>query len=92
MLWVLFAASGRAMALRGGAVGPDERRLFHGTAAAAAAAAAAKIVVQGCDHGFASTHQYGAGVYFARDARDSVSHSPADAAGLHRVFLSLCAC
>ncbi len=83
-LWPLFAVARRAMAARGGA-GANERHLFHGTDAATAD----KIVVAGFNRSFVSTHAYGMGTYFARDASYSVSYSKPDAAGDRRMFLVL---
>ena len=84
-LWPVFAVAKRAMALRGGAGGPDERHLFHGTDAATAD----KIVVNCFNHSFVSVHAFGMGNYFARDASYSVGYSRPDAAGDRRMFFVL---
>jgi hypothetical protein len=84
-LWAPFAAARRAMDARG-APGANEMRLFHGTPADSVD----KIVQQGFNRSFVSTHAYGMGTYFARDASYSAapSYSKPDAAGDCRMFLA----
>jgi poly [ADP-ribose] polymerase 10/14/15 len=82
-LWVLFAAFRRSL---GPGRTANERRLFHGTDRASAD----KIVVQGFNRSFVSTHAFGMGTYFARDASYSASssYSKPDADGTKRMFLA----
>ncbi len=85
-LWETYETARRVMSERGGGAGANEMHLFHGTSADAAA----KIAAQGFNRSFATTHLYGRGTYFARDASYAAgdAYSQPDAAGLKRMFLA----
>jgi hypothetical protein len=85
-LWETYETGRILMAERRGGAGANEMRLFHGTSAEAAA----KIAVQGFNRSFVTTHLYGRGTYFARDASYAASdaYSQPDAAGKKRAFLA----
>ena len=90
-LWYLFAVKRQTMLMREKNV-PDaaaryERRLFHGCPADMVS----KIAQQGFNRSFTGVTSgrasFGKGVYFARDARKSITFSPPDANGVQHVFL-----
>jgi poly [ADP-ribose] polymerase 10/14/15 len=81
-----FTAVKEAMDSRGRGIGSNEMQLFHGTSSKNIDA----INMGGLNRSFTTTHVYGKGVYFARDASYSAqdSYSPPDNLGAKRMYLA----